>query len=62
MKALQEGSEEDIRAEVRRRIDAFAPGGGYILSTSNHVMAAPPENIVAMFNESRAYGCYPLKG
>jgi uroporphyrinogen decarboxylase len=58
----QEGSEEDIRAEVRRRIDAFAPGGGYILSTSNHIVAAPPENIVAMFDEAHRYGQYPLKG
>lgn len=56
----QEDSLEEIRLEVRRRIDAFAPGGGYILSTCNHIMAAPPENIVAMFDEARRYGKYPL--
>jgi len=56
----QEGTEEDIRAEVRRRIDAFAPGGGYILSTCNTIVNAPPENVVAMFDEARTYGRYPV--
>jgi uroporphyrinogen decarboxylase len=56
----QEGTQEDIRAEVRRRIDAFAPGGGYVLSTCNHILGAPPENIVVMFEEARAYGRYPI--
>ncbi len=56
----QEGTEEDIRAEVRRRIDAFAPGGGYVLSTCNVIVDPPLENIVAMFDEGRAYGRYPL--
>lgn len=54
----QEGSEEDIRAEVRRRIDAFAPGGGYVLSTCNVIVRPPVENIVAMFDEARTYGRY----
>lgn len=54
----QEGSEAETRAEVRRRIDALAPGGGYVLSTSNHILGAPPENVVAMFDEARTYGAY----
>jgi uroporphyrinogen decarboxylase len=58
----QEGSEEDIRAEVRKRIDALAPGGGYVLSTCNHILDAPPENVVAMFEEARTYGRYPIGG
>lgn len=56
----QEGSEEEIRAEVRRRIDALAPGGGYILSTSNVIVDPPLENIVAIFDEARTYGRYPI--
>lgn len=56
----QEGTEMDIREEVRKRINAFAPGGGYILSTCNHIMAAPAENIVAMFDEAFTYGRYPI--
>lgn len=56
----QEGTEQDIRGEVRTRIDSFATGGGYILSTCNHIMAAPPENVVAMFDEALVYGQYPI--
>jgi uroporphyrinogen decarboxylase len=58
----QEGSEADIRAEVRKRIDALAPGGGYVLSTCNHILGAPAQNVVAMFEEARTYGRYPVGG
>ena len=57
-----EGSEEDLRAEVRRRIDALAPGGGYILATSNVIVDPPTSNIPIIFEEARSYGRYPLKG
>ncbi len=56
----QEGTEDDVRAEVRRRIDALAPGGGYVLSTSNVIVDPPLENIVAIFNEAHSYGRYPV--
>lgn len=54
----QMGTEEDIRAEVRHRIDALAPGGGFVLSTCNVIVDPPVENIVAMFDEARTYGRY----
>lgn len=54
----QEGSKEDIIEEVRTRIDAFAPGGGYVLSTCNNILGASPANIVNMFNEAAQYGKY----
>ena len=57
-----EGSEEDLRAEVRRRIDALAPGGGYILATSNVIVDPPTGNIPIIFEEARRYGRYPLRG
>jgi uroporphyrinogen decarboxylase len=57
----QEGTEGDIRAEVRRRIDALGPGGGYVLSTSNVIVDPPLENIVALFDEAREYGRYPIR-
>jgi uroporphyrinogen decarboxylase len=58
----QEGTEEEIRAEVRRRIDALAPGGGYVLAPCNVIVEPPVENIVAMFDEARTYGQYPIGG
>lgn len=57
-----EGSEEEVRAEVRRRIDALAPGGGYILATSNVIVDPPTSNIPIIFEEARKYGKYPLRG
>jgi uroporphyrinogen decarboxylase len=56
---LPYGSEEDVRREVRRCIDAAARGGGYILTSSNSLHAnVKVENIYAMVNEARKYGQY----
>jgi uroporphyrinogen decarboxylase len=54
----QEGTEEDIREEVRRRIDVLAPGGGYVLSSCNVIVNPPINNILALFDEARNYGRY----
>jgi uroporphyrinogen decarboxylase len=56
------GSEEDVEAEVRRRIRAFAPGGGYILASAHNVQAdVPPPNLVAMCRAAQRYGQYPIR-
>lgn len=56
------GTKQEVEAEVRTRIQAFAPGGGYILSTSHFIQAdTPPENIVTMCEAAHTYGKYPLK-
>ena len=53
------GSEADVEAEVRLRIAAFAPGGGYILAPSHYVQAdTPPANIVAMCRAAIRFGQY----
>jgi uroporphyrinogen decarboxylase len=49
---------DDVVAEVRERIDVLAPGGGYVLASCNHMIDVKPENIVAMFDTAREYGCY----
>jgi uroporphyrinogen decarboxylase len=54
----QAGTEDDIRAEVRRRIDALASCGGYVLASCNVIVSPPLENIVALFDEARTYGRY----
>ncbi|MCX6362175.1 MAG: hypothetical protein NT029_20460 [Armatimonadetes bacterium] len=47
------GTPEDVRREVRDRIDVLGAGGGYILGPSHAIQAGtPPENIVAMFDEA----------
>ena len=47
---------EAVRAEVRRLIDMFGPGGRFIL-TSSHLLwpEVPAENVVAMYDEARNY-------
>lgn len=55
------GTLEDIDAEVRRRIAAFAPGGGYILAPANNVQDdTSAQNLVHMYQAAREYGRYPI--
>jgi uroporphyrinogen decarboxylase len=50
------GTVEEVRAEVRDRIDVLGRAGGYILGPSHWIQAGtPPENIVAMFDTARDY-------
>jgi uroporphyrinogen decarboxylase len=57
------GSREDVIAEVKRRIQALAPGGGYILAPANHIQPdVPPENLVTLYDAARQYGQYPIQG
>jgi uroporphyrinogen decarboxylase len=58
---LPSGSPQEVRAEVRRRISDLGPGGGYICAAVHSIQPdVAPENIVAMFEETRAFGRYPL--
>lgn len=58
--ALSLGTPEDVRAETLACLKAGMPGGAYILSTSNSVMACvKPANYEAMLETWRAYGMYP---
>ena len=51
-------SVDELVAEVKERIDVFAPGGGYVLASCNHMVDVRPENILAMFDTAREYGRY----
>jgi len=54
---LPRGSPDDVRSEVRRRIDDLAPGGGYVLCAVHNIQPeVPPENIVAMYEAALEYG------
>jgi len=47
------GTVDEVRAEVRDRIDVLGREGGYILGPSHWIQAGtPPENIAAMFDEA----------
>ncbi len=57
--ALPFGQPQDVKAEVKERIEALAKGGGYIISTSHNIQADTPiENILALFEACEEYGFY----
>jgi len=48
-----------VRDDVRRRLEIFMPGGGYVWNQVHNVMAdVPPENVVAMLEAAHEFGCY----
>jgi uroporphyrinogen decarboxylase len=50
---------EEVKAHVRRNIEALAPGGGFVFAAVHDIQAnVPPENIVAMWESWKAYGVY----
>jgi len=58
---LPEGQPAEVATEVRRKIAALAPGGGYIFSGGHNIQAdVPPANIVALFDTAYEAGRYPL--
>ncbi len=53
---LPSGTPQQVRDDVRRNLDALAPGGGYIFSTVHNVQAdVPPENLMAMWEAMRGH-------
>ena len=56
---LPMGSEAEVRSDVRRCIESAAPGGGYILASSNSIHAnCLVDNARAMVDEARRSGLY----
>jgi uroporphyrinogen decarboxylase len=50
------GTVDDVRREVRERIDVLGRNGGYILGPSHAIQAGtPPENVVAMFDTATSH-------
>jgi uroporphyrinogen decarboxylase len=51
---LNLGTPAEVRDHVRRRIDIFAPGGGFVFAAIHNILPeVPPENVVAMFDALR---------
>ena len=59
---LTHGSEAQVAEVVRKTIAEAAPGGGYVLSTSNGVhRGVRIPNLLAMVRACQKYGKYPIK-
>ncbi len=56
---LPTASPDVVRAHVRRNLDAWKPGGGYVFNNVHNIQAGvPPENIVALYDAAYEYGFY----
>lgn len=53
------GTTEELRIECKKRMDAFAPGGGYIFCSSNHFQNdVPTKNFFDMYKFGLEFGSY----
>ena len=49
-RVLPRGTPQQVRDHVRRNVDTFAPGGGFVFDQVHNILAeVPPENVVAMY-------------
>jgi len=55
---LEFSTPEKIREEVKRLIEHYGPGGGFILENTDHFFDAPVENVFAYANAAREFGVY----
>lgn len=59
---LPDGTQEQVREEVKRVIQLLGEGGGYMVSSVHTIMNdVPPENVLAMVDAVEEFGHYPLK-
>ncbi|MBN2024585.1 MAG: hypothetical protein JW809_17530 [Pirellulales bacterium] len=56
---LPQGTPEDVRADVRRNVEALMPGGGFVFNTVHNVQAeVPAENVLAMYDALAEVAAY----
>jgi len=57
--ALPTGTPQEVKDDVRRNIEALAPGGGFVFNPVHNIQAdVPPQNIIAMWEALQEYGVY----
>ena len=56
---LPHGTPQQVKDEVKKRIDDLAPGGGFVFNTVHNIQAdVPVENLMAMWETLQEYGVY----
>lgn len=56
---LPYASPEEVRQHVRRNLEVWKPGGGYVFNNVHNIQAAvPAANIVALYDAAYEYGFY----
>jgi uroporphyrinogen decarboxylase len=63
MHILNNGTPEDVRREVKSKIETLAPGGGFILNPVHNVQpVVPVQNLLTMIDAALEFGHYPVGG
>ena len=53
---LNSGTVKDVKEDVKRRLEVFSQGGGFIFNPIHNILPdVPPENIVAMFEAVKEF-------
>lgn len=54
------GTVQEVRDEVKRRIETLGADGGFVLAPGHNIQSeVPPENAIAMFETALELGAYP---
>jgi uroporphyrinogen-III decarboxylase len=55
-KTLPAGTPDEVRKQVRERLEIFSPHGGFVFATVHNVLArVPVENLAAMYDTIREF-------
>lgn len=58
-RVLPFGSLADVEEDVKRRLDVFAPGGGYVFASIHNIQPEiQPEKVLKLFDSALEYGEY----
>ena len=53
------GTMQQVRDEVKRLLEIMMPGGGFALAPTHLIQSnSPVENVLAMYDAAREFGCY----
>ena len=56
---LPHADPQTVREHVRRNLEAFKPGGGYVFNNVHNIQSdVPPDNILAMYDAAFEFGRY----
>jgi len=56
---LPVASPDEVREHVRRNLEVWKPGGGYVFNSVHNIQAGvPAANVVALYDAGYEYGFY----